>query len=123
MHTWRKGLSSANCIVQSQQELDTAESSHHGVNGSVSQSHRSQSHSPEPVATPSVQVQQQEHIVLYYHTGWNHANLHYSFNAGDWQDLAFQQVGCSCMYCRAVYILQFMLICSCCPVVDAGQLI
>ena len=87
--------------MQSQQELDTAQSSHHGFNGSVSQSYQSQSHSQELVATPLVHVQQQEHIVLYYHTGWTQANLHYSFNAGDWQDLAFQQVGCIYEYLQS----------------------
>ena len=42
--------------------------------------------------SPASQTSHGADIVLYYYTGWSQAKLHYSVNAGEWQDRDFEQV-------------------------------
>lgn len=42
--------------------------------------------------SPAAQASQGADIALYYYTGWAQAKLHYSVNAGAWQDTDFQPV-------------------------------
>ena len=45
-----------------------------------------------PSAVPAPKTSLSKDIVLYYSTGWSQAKLHGSINAGQWQDLDFEQV-------------------------------
>lgn len=79
-------------VAQTQQDLNTQQSTRLKANGRVSNTARLKPVEQKGAATPLLETPKAETVVLYYSTGWAQAKLHCSVLAGDWHDHNLDQV-------------------------------